>query len=545
MLRATGFLLILFTSFIIANAQVSVTGTLVGHDGKPMAAANVVLTRPMDNTPVKIVEADADGKYTITVDSAGIWMLMFTGANHSSRQVALYADKPEKMNIDVRLKTYDYKDSLSDVKIEGGFNNFNMQTALPMQKQPDGTYIAEFETKADSFAYEIVGVEKNGRTINGTQSERYAYDGDGDYRSVVTPTNGKVRIILDPSKFMKSEVPANATFVNPNSFEAKFAGIYDESQHYQEMWLSARAEYTKSGNDPMTFKYDWSKATEGLQQQVNNETNGVLRQELFLSYLRLATLGADVYTTVVMAALKEDSAASEIWSLSPYLYTLALRRVGMQGAEYDAHIKDFMEKNPDSWAKSMILFDQFVSAKYMSDAEKATEYYDMLVNQYGNTMYGKLAKDRYSPVSKVKVGSAVPVFSVVSLDDSTKIISDESLRGKYYLMDFWATWCGPCVEEMRSLHNAYLRFKDKNFVILSISLDTAPQDVVKFRKDKWPMPWLHAFAEKGWDNKTVKDFEVVGIPRPVLVDTTGTVVAMEADLRGENLEKTLEKYLGK
>lgn len=113
------------------------------------------------------------------------------------------------------------------------------------------------------------------------------------------------------------------------------------------------------------------------------------------------------------------------------------------------------------------------------------------------------------------------------------------------MIDFWATWCGPCVGEMEALHKAYAKFKDKNFVILSVSFDASPQDVLKFRQDKWQMPWLHAFADQGFDSKMAKDFETIGIPHPILVDTAGTIVATEEDLRGESLEKTLEKYLGK
>ncbi len=81
--------------------------------------------------------------------------------------------------------------------------------------------------------------------------------------------------------------------------------------------------------------------------------------------------------------------------------------------------------------------------------------------------------------------------------------------------------------------------------MLSVSLDVSPQDVVKFRKEKWPMPWFQAFANQGPEAKMVKDFEVIGIPHPILVDATGTIVAMDEDLRGESLEKTLEKFLGK
>jgi len=110
------------------------------------------------------------------------------------------------------------------------------------------------------------------------------------------------------------------------------------------------------------------------------------------------------------------------------------------------------------------------------------------------------------------------------------------------LLDFWATWCGPCIGEMENLHKAYEKYKSKKFEILSLSLDQKPDDVVKFRKDTWKMPWLHAFVTD--DQDLTNAFEVVAIPRPLLLDGSGKIVAMEGDLRGSQLDATLAKYLG-
>ncbi|MCL4509606.1 MAG: redoxin domain-containing protein [Bacteroidetes bacterium] len=570
MLRPVCFLAILLFSCVIANAQTTVTGTLVGQDGKPMLVENVILTRPMENSVIKMVDPGKKGRYTITIDSAGIWILRYAGVNHYSHDVALYigtpvtvnvdaqfngndlkdtvtayVDKPATLKIDVQLKGYGYVDTLKDVKIIGDFNNFSFASAVPMQKQADGTYTAEFETKADSFAYQIVGVEKTGHSINGTDAERYVYDGTGDYKSVVTPKDGRVKIVFDPSNLVRWNKEATATFGDPNSVAAKFAEIYYEMQQHQWSFMDAVNEYRKSGKDMRQFKYDWSKVSAGLQQQIKDERNDLLHQELLLSYLELGSYGARLDSNLALTAVKDISPASLIWSLNPYVIPAALYGAGMKGADYDNYLTQVVDRNPSARTRAIVLFQEFMKAKYMNQSEKATKYYNILVNQYGDTQEGKMVKERFSAVSKLQVGGYVPAFSVVSMDDSTKTISSVSMKGKYYLMDFWATWCGPCVGEMGNLQKAYEKFKDKNFEILSLSLDQSPADVVKFRKDKWPMPWLHTFVGTNWDSKILKEFEVIGIPRPILVDPTGKVIAMEADLRGDNLDKTLEKYLGK
>jgi len=96
---------------------------------------------------------------------------------------------------------------------------------------------------------------------------------------------------------------------------------------------------------------------------------------------------------------------------------------------------------------------------------------------------------------------------------------------------------------MKNLHAVYEKFKDKNFSILSISFDQKSEDVVKFRKEMWRMPWLNAFLEDGFRSELAKKFEVVGIPKPILVGPKGLILDEGFTLRGEALDRTLSRYL--
>ena len=183
-----------------------------------------------------------------------------------------------------------------------------------------------------------------------------------------------------------------------------------------------------------------------------------------------------------------------------------------------------------------------MNAKMANDEKNLKLYYEVAVKYFGDTPIGKSVKERFSPVIKIAVGKAVPAFKVKSFEDTTIFITNETFKGKVYLLDFWATWCGPCVGEMDKLHKAYDKFKSKNFQILSLSLDRKSEEITKFRGDKWKMPWLHTFVTN--DKKVTDAFEVIAIPRPLLIDEKGMIVAMDADLRGDQLEKTLAKYLG-
>lgn len=144
------------------------------------------------------------------------------------------------------------------------------------------------------------------------------------------------------------------------------------------------------------------------------------------------------------------------------------------------------------------------------------------------------------------VGKPVPSFTFNSFDDPNTLYTPSNIKAKVYLIDFWATWCHPCISQMPYLHRAYERFRDKGFEILSYSFDSNRDVVKQFRKGKTPMPWLHAIDPqlREMNDDVVKQFELYGIPAALLVDANGTILATIFDIDGDNLEKVLTKILG-
>ncbi|UKT64981.1 TlpA disulfide reductase family protein [Pedobacter mucosus] len=127
-------------------------------------------------------------------------------------------------------------------------------------------------------------------------------------------------------------------------------------------------------------------------------------------------------------------------------------------------------------------------------------------------------------------------------DSSGKAIKLSEYRGKYVLVDFWASWCKPCRAENPNVLKAYNRFKDKNFTIIGISLDDNRSAWLKAVKEDG-LPWLQLSDLKGGDNEAGKLYGVTAIPSNFLMDPTGKIIA--ANLRGENLEKALEEAIHK
>jgi peroxiredoxin len=117
------------------------------------------------------------------------------------------------------------------------------------------------------------------------------------------------------------------------------------------------------------------------------------------------------------------------------------------------------------------------------------------------------------------------------------------LRGRVVLVDFWATWCGPCKEELPNVRANYEKYHDKGFDVIGISLDSAQdrRKLADFCKDN-DLPWPQYFDGKGWKNDVAVKYSIHGIPAMFLLDQNGLVVSTDA--RGEKLEPAIRKLLG-
>jgi peroxiredoxin len=142
---------------------------------------------------------------------------------------------------------------------------------------------------------------------------------------------------------------------------------------------------------------------------------------------------------------------------------------------------------------------------------------------------------------KMQVGKNFPRFPKNTKDINGKVLNLDNFKNKIVLIDFWATWCMPCIKELPNVKNAYEKFKEKGFEIISISLDNDKNAYEKFIK-KENMTWLHVFDGNGWESELSKFFYIKSIPATFLLKDN---MIIAKDLRGDELNLKLEELFKK
>ncbi len=522
-----------------------IEGSLVGSDGKPLQVADVHLLSNAPRTPRFLLQTTSisnDGEFQLTFSKSGLYRLSFTGVNHYELEAPLLIEEPGPIFLSIQLRAYEPPDSISRVRMIGDFNNFSTSKgAINMERRDDGSYVATVETNADTVAYQLLGVEKTHRSINGTQSDYYVYDGGGDYRSVIRTKKGPTTVTFNPHLLKRSASSPLVKFRDEKSLAARFYQLHFNLERRRERLDSAIGAHMTSGKPSNEFKYDWSNDLSEIKHAREREHDPTLKEAWLLAAIEFGGLQSD--SALASEAISQISPVSPLWSYRPDLLDKCISNSkARQG--YLPYLQRVIDNHSDREIKPYFIGALLDIAKALGDTALLPKYFQMLVTDFDKSPWTEMAKTRYAARRAIQVGKNVPDFSVKSLEDTNVVYTNKKLLGTVYLIDFWAVWCAPCVGEMKYLHEAFDKFKSKGLTILSASHDFKRADVVKFRKEKWPMPWLHTFVTNGPDNEFSKAFEVLSMPKPVLVGRDGKILAAEEELRGERLMSTLSKVFG-
>ncbi len=216
--------------------------------------------------------------------------------------------------------------------------------------------------------------------------------------------------------------------------------------------------------------------------------------------------------------------------------------------EFDALLAEHKDEKTEAVGQ-VLMMKALLYAQVLQNFEKARELFAQVKTDFPGTEVAKAAEGVLEKLDQQKVstalqeslkpGVAFPNFNEKDLTGAPLSIS--GLKGKVVLVDFWATWCGPCVAELPNVLAAYAKYHGKGFEIVGISLDQSEDALKNFLKAK-AMTWPQYFDGQGWESKLGKQYGVTSIPATYLLDRDGNIVAK--GLRGPALEAELARLLG-
>jgi peroxiredoxin len=338
--------------------------------------------------------------------------------------------------------------------------------------------------------------------------------------------SGKIENAGDIKKVLLYEADqlVDSAFLNESN-EFKFRRVTPDPNFYTLVIGEKNFLIIGQNGDALEFKSDYSDLTNTY------EIKGSSDSEKIRDYNKLSNEYGKIYQKI------QDDYAAQINanpSAKDSIYSVLMPQFQSNMAKFSEEAFEFVQANKDNLA-----------GFYAAGTIDQNKYEQQLI-VYAEDIKSKFPKNgavqsfvtKMEGLKSVSIGQFAPDFQLP--DQTGKQFKLSDFKGKYVLLDFWASWCAPCREENPNIVKQYEKFKSKNFMILGVSLDDDRAAWIKAIKDD-QLNWPHLSELKRWDGKVTLQYKVEGIPASFILDPEGKIIAK--NLRGVELEQFLGKTL--
>ena len=552
-----------------------ISGQLRAHDGSALTRAEVAIYRIGASQPSAKVELDGDGRFATRL-SPGVYMVSIAAVDHA--QVFAQLAVEGELRVTGTLGTYargELGETLAIVAeyLDAGGQKIGKgpNTASRTEGNVYRLDLAGRPEKAATLRYQIATA--GGRTYNGPLADAHESDGGGDFWSLVD-VRTREHLELD----LGTLPPAGeAERLDWHGEPARWATVRTVVATWNERHRDVLSRVPRRDGAIFDLQDEHREELKRLSEQAGAEIDAH-EDPITRDLLRVARLS--VFTASVAKADEDALLAELTWmvdTIAPDDIHLALlgridhvlwRSLDHVEPEHAERFETWLERraqeNPVDDLALIALEMLIARADARRDDARVAELFDVVKQERfdGLTRRDGLA-ETYDPDRLLQRGKPFPAFDFAPLQSQGSRITSADRSGRLYLLEFWATWCGPCVAEMPKLHATYAAInrakvgkgqQEKALRRLKplarpavefvfVSLDESPEAVETFRRQHWSMPWTHAFAGRDQQKEVMKRYGFTGVPMVVLIDENGTILETENALRGDKLLPTLERVL--
>ena len=438
--------------------QITVGGTLLGSDGKPMRHARIKVERSSGKIIARAT-ADTDGRYTLALREPGGYALTARGRRHEAIEVPLVLTSRQPVQLDIGLTASEAEDDqLPEV------------TSYPVTVGEIVAIYLDVEARKRRIA----------RIRDATTIEL-----NWEVRSVTT----QYRTLVDQER-----AP--------------------------------------------------------ILERIETENQPLLRQWLLLRFFDgLRPLGQ--FQHLALETLQTVPPTSPLWTFEAWFTFGASNLISIisNNADSPEEVAEYVQRvtddHPNPEVREQFLGVGLYEADRAGDEELKWRYYNQLQTEHRRTYNAARARRDFDEKRKVQFGKPVPKFRFVSLDDRKEIYTSRRLLGTTYLIDFWGTWCAPCIKEIPEIQDAYDKYREDGFQILSVAMRDEKEAIEAFREERYSMPWMHTLVSGARHSAVKRAFEINGLPHPILVNGEGKIIAVDDELRDSKLLEVLAEVFGK